>query len=65
MARTKNGADKSETTPAAVAGAIKSLVSPHTNGNGSNGANGNGSKNGNGHHHEPATGLDGPVLTAR
>ena len=65
----KNGAHKSETTPAAVAGAIKSLVSPHTNGNGSNGhANGNGA-NGNGHgngkHHEPAPVLDGPMIRSQ
>ncbi|HEV8001773.1 MAG TPA: vitamin B12-dependent ribonucleotide reductase [Planctomycetaceae bacterium] len=65
----KNGAGKSETTPAAVAGAIKSLVSPHTNGNGSNGhANGNGA-NGNGHgngkHHEPAPVLDGPMIRSQ
>ncbi|HET6324898.1 MAG TPA: vitamin B12-dependent ribonucleotide reductase [Planctomycetaceae bacterium] len=66
---TKNGAGKSETTPAAVAGAIKSLVSPHTNGNGSNGhANGNGSSgngHGNGKHHEPAPVLDGPMIRSQ
>ncbi len=67
---TKNGAGKSETTPAAVAGAIKSLVSPHTNGNGSNGhANGNGSNgHGNGKHHEPAPALevlDGPMIRSQ
>jgi ribonucleoside-diphosphate reductase alpha chain len=59
-AATKNGASKSETPPAAVAGAIKSLVAPH--GNGSNGVH----SNGNGKHHPVAThddaALDGPAF---
>ncbi len=59
-AATKNGTHKAETTPAAVAGAIKSLVAPHTNGNGSNGHAANG--NGNGKHHHTAPTLDGSVL---
>jgi ribonucleoside-diphosphate reductase alpha chain len=63
---TKNGATKPD-SPAAVAGALKSIVAPH--GNGSNGSNGNGSKNGNGHHHEPATldtlSLDGPMIRSQ
>jgi ribonucleoside-diphosphate reductase alpha chain len=68
---TKNGTNKAETTSAAVAGAIKSLVAPHTNGNGSNGHAGsaNGSGNGNGKHHpvvlheEPV--FDGPQIRSQ
>jgi ribonucleoside-diphosphate reductase alpha chain len=65
-AAAKNGT-KAETTPAAVAGEIKSLVAPHTNGNGSNGHAANG--NGNGKHHpavlhdDPA--FDGPQIRSQ
>lgn len=52
---------KSETTPADVAAAVKSIAVSHTNGNG----NGNGNGKGRHHHLDPAQEQDGPAIRSQ